>query len=310
MEVNGLTYEVIDLFCGVGGLAYGFAEAGYIVTGYDIDERAVCSFSSNVGRAFRLDLLKSPLPKIPDAFIMLGGPPCEPWSALNLYKRGREHPLYGCIFRFLNFVYRRRPVLFILENVPLAFKDQAVINSLRKLYGIYSTNIRVINYADYGAAISRRRAFAVGVRRDIRLDAATIFDSIPREKAKTVHDVIYDLRGRDWDPSFDHVWPKVSTVNKYRTYYRSGKYGWYVTSWDRPCPSFGNITKTYILHPDSFNGGPTRPLSVREALRIMGFPDHFRFPPGIPMRAKYEMIGDAVTPVFSAKVASVVKLLL
>jgi DNA (cytosine-5)-methyltransferase 1 len=92
MEVNGLTYEVIDLFCGVGGLAYGFAETGYIVTGYDIDKHAVCSFSSNVGRAFRLDLLKSPLTKIPDAFIMLGGPPCEPWSALNLYKRGASIP--------------------------------------------------------------------------------------------------------------------------------------------------------------------------------------------------------------------------
>lgn len=41
-----MTYGVVDLFCGVGGLTYGLEKAGLIVTaGYDLD--ATCEYAYN-----------------------------------------------------------------------------------------------------------------------------------------------------------------------------------------------------------------------------------------------------------------------
>ena len=304
--------DVIDLFCGMGGLSYGFSSEGFQVTGFDKWDCAVFSFNHNrIGTAVEMDLLTD-YPKIPRECIIIGGPPCEPWSRLNLYRwrRGRRHPLYSCLFRFFEIVLRNRPVLFVMENVPDALKDAGMIAIIERIGRYYSVEARVISYADYGAATARRRLFVIGARSDYNIDARLIFDEIPHDRPKKVRDVIWDLRDRGWDDAIDHVWTRVRSVHRYKRYYRTGKYGWYVLSWDRPSPSFGNITKTYILHPDSFNGGETRPLSVREAMRIMGFPDSYSFPRGIPITAKYEMIADTVSPVFSMKLARTVKKLI
>ena len=53
----------------------------------------------------------------------------------------------------------------------------------------------------------------------------------------------------------DHDYPNFRTIEKYRKYYETGKYGWYKLEWEKPAPSFGNVTKTYILHPSSWNNG-------------------------------------------------------
>jgi DNA (cytosine-5)-methyltransferase 1 len=304
--------DVVDLFCGMGGLSYGFSSEGFRVTGFDKWDYALLSFNHNrIGTAVKMDLLTSH-PKIPEDCIIVGGPPCEPWSRLNLCrrKRGGGHPLYGCLFRFLKIVLRNRPMLFVMENVPDILKDARVDAFLKKIKQSYSVEARVICYADYGAALARRRLFVIGVRSDYNVSAHLIFEEIPPDKSRSVRDAIWDLRNRGWDASIDHVWTRVKSVHRYTRYYRIGKYGWYILSWDRPSPSFGNITKTYILHPDSFNGGEPRPISVREALRITGFPDGYVFPGCVPITAKYEMVADTVSPVFSMKLARTIKRLL
>ena len=41
-------YNVIDLFCGAGGLSYGFESAGFnILLGIDSDQRALEVFENN-----------------------------------------------------------------------------------------------------------------------------------------------------------------------------------------------------------------------------------------------------------------------
>jgi DNA (cytosine-5)-methyltransferase 1 len=103
----------------------------------------------------------------------------------------------------------------------------------------------------------------------------------------------------------DHVWPELRTINKYRKYYKTGKYGWYILDWKEPAPSFGNVMKTYILHPDAFNGRRTRVISVKEALLIMGYDSRFRFPQDYGLGARYQMVVDSVSPTFSYPAAKV-----
>lgn len=48
----------------------------------------------------------------------------------------------------------------------------------------------------------------------------------------------------------DHTWPEFKTIHKYYKFYKTEKYGWYILKWDKPSPSLGNVTKTYVLHPN------------------------------------------------------------
>jgi hypothetical protein len=68
--------------------------------------------------------------------------------------------------------------------------------------------------------------------------------------------------------------------------------------------------KTYILHPDSFNGGITRVISVREAYRILGFKKGFKLPKDRGLGIKYQMAADSVSPYFSYYAGKIAKKIL
>ena len=65
-------------------------------------------------------------------------------------------------------------------------------------------------------------------------------------------------------------------------------------AWDAPAPTvltgFGN--PRYFLHPLE-----DRPVSLREAARLQGFPDQFVLrPPGVPLPDAFRLVGNAVPP--------------
>jgi DNA (cytosine-5)-methyltransferase 1 len=298
-----MRFRVLDAFCGMGGLSLGFRQAGFQVCGVDMNEQCGEVYLYNkVGRFIKGDLTRFTPKGRWD--VVVGGPPCEPWSALNLTRRGVAHPKAKCVDAFFRVVRAARPRIFVLENVVgLRVHLPRYIRRVERWYGV---SYRVIEYSDYGAATSRRRLFCLGVRRGLATPEE-LFEAIRRGAPKSVRDAIWDLRGRAQDAKINHVWFVPKTVQRYIRYYREGKFGWYVLRWDSPAPSFGNVTKTYILHPDSFNGGSVRPISVREAMRIMGFPDTYRFPPRLGLHPMYEMVSDSVSPVFSKALAEAVR---
>lgn len=89
-----LRMKALDLFCGAGGLALGFRKAGFEVTGVDKNASAKETFEVNrIGDFIEADLLKVVIER--DQYdIILGGPPCKPWAAVNLVRRGIEHHDY------------------------------------------------------------------------------------------------------------------------------------------------------------------------------------------------------------------------
>jgi DNA (cytosine-5)-methyltransferase 1 len=302
--------RVLDLFCGIGGLSLGFDKAGFQVTGVDISEIAGNTFTLNMrdhdneNRFIRSDLSSE---IINDGYeIIIGGPPCKPWSPLNINKRReihRDYMLVSCFFRHVEY---NRPSAFLMENVPLLRGDKIMERCINGLSNMYSIESRIVRYSDYGAPTSRHRLIVFGVRKD-RGNAEMFFRELARytRPARRVRDVIWKLRDRKMGEIPDHEWFKTRVIEKYRDKYRDGKYGWYVLDWDKPAPSFGNIMKTYILHPDA-----RRVISVREALFIMGFPDHFRFPEHTGLGVRYQMVADAVSPVFSYAAARVIRKML
>lgn len=82
-------YNVIDLFCGAGGLSYGFESAGFnILLGIDNDQKALEVFEKNHKGSKSIcgditEITYSDIKKIignKQIDVIIGGPPCQGMS--------------------------------------------------------------------------------------------------------------------------------------------------------------------------------------------------------------------------------------
>jgi DNA (cytosine-5)-methyltransferase 1 len=300
--------RVLDLFCGAGGFSSGFSSQDFSVTGIDINPRAAEIFAiNNIGDFVQKDLLTE---NIEGSFgIILGGPPCRPFSSVNVRRRGESHPNYPLVARYFDHISRLRPDLFFMENVPPVRNYPVFMESVEKIRNEgYYVGHEVIHYSDFGAATKRRRLIVFGGR-DEALVKKIVGKFNERKKApRTVGEAIKKYENVAFGDYPDHVWPHFKTIHKYKDKYQSGQYGWYKLDYSQPAPSFGNVMKTYILHPESGNNGtPVRVISIREAMEIMGFSPEFRFPKDMGVGSRYQMVVDVVSPVISEILAGVVK---
>lgn len=298
--------DVIDLFCGGGGLSLGFTKNDFRVKGYDINPFSPEIFIKNsIGTAETLDLSRDFPDSDPD--LIIGGPPCKPWSSVNVKKRLKSHPDYELLTFYFKNILNLKPEVFVLENVIPLRKDDNYQFWINKLAKDYSIDSRIICYADYGASTKRNRLFTVGFK---EYDSSKFFENLEslRRKSATVSDAIQRFVNLNKGEFPDHQWPILRTISKYQKLYEKGKFGWYKLNMDYPAPSFGNIMKTYILHPYAgVNGFAERVISVREAMAIMGFPDKYVFPEKMGLTMRYQMVVDAVSPVFSEILAYAIK---
>lgn len=308
-------HRVLDLFCGAGGLAHGFSREGFEVRGVDRLPVVKEIFQRNsLGEVKVSDLHWKT--ENGGADVVVGGPPCRPWSTLNLTRRTNDHANYRLMARFMSHVFQNRPKLFLMENVPAAKSHAGELVdrlSTRLSERGYETQSATVKYSDYGAATSRSRLMLFGTRTGDPLAFFEELEAHHKREPSTVREAIWGLRDADPESVPDHQWPLLNTIDKYRERYRTGQFGWYRLNWDNPAPSFGNVMKTYTLHPSSWRGNPPRDprvISVREALSLMGFPGSYSFPPEMGLGQRYQMVVDSVSPVFSRAAAKVISSLL
>ncbi|MHA1409540.1 MAG: DNA cytosine methyltransferase [Candidatus Odinarchaeia archaeon] len=291
---------VADLFCGMGGLSYGFAQNGYSVIGYDINKYSEEIYNlNNIGNVKTRDLFSGYIDEEPE--IVIGGPPCKPWSSINLQKRGNNHKDYKLLDVFFKNVVKIQPNAFLMENV-LPIRNDLIYNSWIGFLSInYSISNKIIQYSDYGAPTKRRRLFTAGFKNQNAKEFFSLLEEY-KEPPKSVGDVIKKYEKLKKNEYPDHIWPNYTTIEKYKNKYESGKFGWYILEYNKPALSFGNITKTYTLHPLAWTDQyELRVISVREAMAIMGFNDNFVFPSDMGHTIKYQMVADVVSPIFSMK---------
>ncbi len=120
---------------------------------------------------------------------MVGGPPCQGFSALGL--QNPDDPRNQLWRHYLETLVKVRPAFFVLENVPQFLKSAefglllAETNPGGSLAG-YELDYAVFNAADFGAAQSRRRAVVVGRPRGARTVELDAF----RTERHTLRDVV------------------------------------------------------------------------------------------------------------------------
>lgn len=194
---------VLDLFCGCGGLSYGFEMAGYdIIGGIDFNKDATDTYKLNFPSAnvHCIDISTISKKEIKKAFsgvdVIIGGPPCQGFSTANRYQKEKDDPRNKLFFEYIRFVSILKPKIILIENVRgILTRDKGYakerITTLLKEQN-YELNMQVLDASDYGVPQCRKRAIMVGIRQDY-LKEVFDFKQIQTSESVTVGEALDDL---------------------------------------------------------------------------------------------------------------------
>lgn len=189
---------VLDLFCGAGGLAFGFHSAGFeTIAGIDSDPASIETFARNFPQAssFCEDLssISSSLEKFILSLrhkidVIVGGPPCQGFSIAG--KRLIDDPRNLLYRHYIEIVRKVFPTYVVIENVPTIRTmgegrvAKAICQDLEELG--YQVLICTVNASDYGVPQNRKRTFFIGKKDGLPVsfpEPLTPFDKISTKDA-------------------------------------------------------------------------------------------------------------------------------
>jgi DNA (cytosine-5)-methyltransferase 1 len=158
---------VIDLFAGCGGLSQGFLDTGMFtpVAAVEKDLAAAATYAANFGadHVHWGDIAEWVKGDIPDADVVIGGPPCQGFSNLGAKRDDDErNDLWE---RYVDTLVKVQPQAFLLENVDRFFKSR----QFQALCKESEPGGRLSNYQlDHDIVRARKRAIVIGTRRDLK----------------------------------------------------------------------------------------------------------------------------------------------
>ncbi len=314
--------SVVDLFCGAGGLSYGFKLEGFpLAAGIDVDEGCRYPYETNNKAPFlRKDVAALKADEVQRLFvpgarrILIGCAPCQPFS---LYNQKNDDPKWRLLYSFGCLIDRVKPDVVSMENVPrlLDFKGgntfERFVETL--VTAGYNVSWDVLYAPDFGLAQNRSRLVLLASRLgEIALPKRTI-----RGPYKTVRDVIGKFASlqhgkndqvdplhcasklsetnlkrmraatpggtwRDWAPELVTACHKEESGRGYSSVYGRMK-------WSEPSPT---ITTQFYGFGNGRFGHPEqdRALSLREGALLQGFPRDYEFVPR-GSRVQFKMVG-------------------
>ncbi|VEN72844.1 Cytosine-specific methyltransferase [Candidatus Desulfarcum epimagneticum] len=149
------------------GFSEKFSQPFESVWANDFNQYCVDTYNKNFGPHCVLgdiaDILNDPNFVVPDADIVIGGPPCQGFSLLN---KNRKNDSRKELWRpFLEIVDRSGASMFVMENVPhlLGTFEHAEIVKAAKSLGFKVTQDKLLA-ADFGVPQTRMRAFIIGCK--------------------------------------------------------------------------------------------------------------------------------------------------
>ncbi len=170
--------KIVDLFCGVGGLSYGFAHNGdfkivaaneilpNMAKAYSLNHPTVKVYVDDI-KNFGADCVKKDLRIVAgDIDIIVGGPPCQAYSTLG--KRLMDDPRGKLFQEYYRVLKEFNPKLFLFENVKglLSMMGGELLETIVALFESlgYKVQYRLLNAADFGAPQIRERVIIIGSR--------------------------------------------------------------------------------------------------------------------------------------------------
>lgn len=336
---------VISLFTGAGGLDLGLEAAGFrtaLAVEYNSAACRTLRANRSPARPWRVleasihdvssaDLVAEAGVGVGDAALLIGGPPCQPFSKSAYWATGDtkrlDDPRADTLTAYLRVLRDLQPKGFILENVfGLTYKgkDEALrllrdtVEKINREVGThYSFEWSVLNTADYGVPQIRERFFLIGLRNGVsfkfpdpthspdadRTPQTGLFQ--PLRPWTTAWDAIGDLQ--------DIPHPELGVTGKWAgllpsipegqnyLYHTDRKDGLPLFKWRSRYWSFllklAKARPSWTIQAQPGAGiGPfhwkNRRLSVQEMMRIQTFPDGYSIEGGIT--GAQRQLGNAV----------------
>lgn len=180
--------HALSFFSGAGGLDIGAQLANVkVISSLDFDRDSVLSMKSNrffahaehnlndISTVTAKDYKKLLKANNPEKLIMVGGPPCQPFSkagywVTNKNRLGHEDPR-NMVGQYLRIIDEIRPDGFLLENVEslLHPSNKIVVHHIEEAIAKMGYHAKLIraNALDYGVPQKRKRVFIVASKRPI-----------------------------------------------------------------------------------------------------------------------------------------------
>ncbi len=328
--------KVISLFTCVGGLDFGFEAAGFdtAVAG-DMDGAACATLRLNrpwpvlegpIDEFSSETLLATAGLDVGQADVLIGGPPCQPFSKSSYWVSGDskrlKDPRADTLASYLRVLGDTLPRAFLLENVAgLAFrgKDEGLQHLLKGIKAInrkhrvnYTVSIAKLNAADFGVPQRRERVFLIGHRegRTFEFPEPTHAERgairAGQQSYRTAWDAIGDLSSPSKSEALEMTgkWadllPSIPEGENYLWHTPRGGgmplFGWRTRYWSFLLKLAKNQPSWTIQAQPGSAIGPfhwsNRRLSAAELCRLQTFPDELRFECGRTDIQK--LVGNAV----------------
>ena len=202
-------YRAIDLFSGCGGISKGFSNTGKVemIGAIDFEQSACDTYQKNFPGAKVIcgDIRDISVEStgFSNVDIMVGGPPCQGFSALNRWEKDKDNdPRNKLFFEYLRFVDELRPKALMIENVKqiLTSKNGYAPKHITEFLSErgYNVSYKILNAADFGVPQKRERAIIVALRKEYGIFD---FESLNKYKLPrvTVAEAISDIASIEKD---------------------------------------------------------------------------------------------------------------
>lgn len=195
--------NLVDLFCGAGGLSLGFIEEGFTVKlANDIEDVCIETYRYNHPELPDKYLIHDDIKLIIDNIdmyikdeidVVVGGPPCQGFSSAN-QQRIIDDPRNNLYKYFIKAVELIAPKFIVMENVRgmLSVADQVIedFNRIKTKQGFqYIADYQLLNSYDFSVAQSRERLFYIAIRSDVKenkdISPSEIFNNIKNVNNRT-----------------------------------------------------------------------------------------------------------------------------
>ena len=292
-------FTALDLFAGCGGLALGFESAGFETIGYEMDADGCATYRRNLSGVCH-EIFLTPETVFPTADIVIGGPPCQPFS-VGGHQMGLKDARDG-FPAFIAAVELVKPKLFMFENVRgLLYRNKWYLDEIvAKLEALgYVVDCFLVNAVDYLVPQNRERVMVIGH------DGTFAFSSEKNARI-TAGAALGELASQiPHDASF-----LTASMDQYVAKYELASKCINPRDLDlgRPartltCRNLAGATGD--MQRIKLADGRRRRISVREAARLQSFPDWFEFSGSTT--SQFTQIGNAVPPLLAHALAQAVR---
>ena len=184
-SANKKRLQMVDLFCGAGGLSLGFTQEGFVTAlANDIEGCCVDTYAHNHPETPRDHIILGDIRLVTNHLqellrgkkidVIVGGPPCQGFSMANR-QRLIDDPRNHLYKSYVEIVKSVQSQFFVMENVKgMRSVANQVKEDFRKIG--YEVECHILNARDYGVPQSRERLIYIGNR--VGIDNEKIFEEI------------------------------------------------------------------------------------------------------------------------------------